>query len=352
MIEELIQRKSDHIDICLKNPVEAKNATTLFECINLIHNAIPELNFDSIDTSQEFLGKKFSAPILIDAITGGFSESKKINENLALAAEKLELGMVVGSQRAGLLSPSLIETYSIVRDKAPKAFIASNIGAAQLVKGFSIEDAQKCIDMIDANAFVIHINSLQELVQPNGEPNFGGLLNKIHEFSSDLNIPVIVKEVGCGISKEVATRFELAGVSAINVSGVGGTSWAAVEHYKAKSLANELKAKLGLLLWDWGIPTAASLIETRKSVRIPLIASGGVRTGLEVAKSIALGASLAGMALPLLKPAIKSTDSLNSYLKKIIFELKSVMFVTGCRQIKDLEQIRYIITGKLTEWLK
>ncbi|MEM3436925.1 MAG: type 2 isopentenyl-diphosphate Delta-isomerase [Nitrososphaerales archaeon] len=351
MSENLIERKLDHIKICLEKDVESRKST-LFECVHLIHNALPELNLDSIDTSTLFLNHKFSAPILIDAMVGGSPESLKINENLALAAEEFGIGMVVGSQRAGIYSPSLAETYSIVRKRAPNIFLASNIGAVQLLKGFGKEEAKRCIDMINANAFVIHLNPLQEAIQVGGEPHYEGVINKIHELVTQLNAPVIVKEVGFGISKEVATRLELAGVSAINVSGLGGTSWSAVEHYRALALNDKEKSELGRIFWDWGIPTAVSLIETRKAVKIPIIASGGIRTGLEIAKSLVLGANLIGMALPLLKYAAISKDSLISFLRKIILELKTVMFAVGCNNIKAMRGVRYVITGELAEWLR
>jgi isopentenyl-diphosphate delta-isomerase len=351
MSEDLIERKSDHISICLEKDVESKKST-LFECVHLIHNALPESNLDSIDTSTLFLNHKFSAPLLIDSMVGGSPESIKINENLALAAEELGIGMVVGSQRAGLSSPSLAETYSIVRKKAPNAFLASNIGAAQLLKGFGKEEAKKCIDMIGANAFVIHLNPLQEALQVRGEPQYEGVMNKIRELITQLSVPVIVKEVGFGISKEVATKLELAGVSAINVSGSGGTSWSVVEYYRSLALGNKEKSEISQIFWDWGIPTAVSLIETRKAVKIPIIASGGIRTGLEIAKSLVLGANLTGMALPLLKHAAISKESLLSFLQKIIHELKITMFAIGCNNIKSMREARYVITGELAEWLK
>ncbi|MCP8310384.1 MAG: type 2 isopentenyl-diphosphate Delta-isomerase [Candidatus Methylarchaceae archaeon HK01M] len=350
MDEELTKRKVDHVDICLGKDVEAKTVTTLFECVHLIHNALPDLNFDSIDTSTIFLNHKFSAPILIDAMIGGSPISLKINENLALAAEELKIGMVVGSQRAGLSSSSLAETYSIVRKKAPDIFLASNIGASQLVKGFSKEEAKKCIDMIGADAFVVHLNPLQEVVQVGGDPQYEGVINKIHELTTQLDVPMIVKEVGFGISKEVAIKLEMAGVSAINISGAGGTSWSAVEHYRALALGDKKRSNLGQLFWDWGIPTVVSLIETKKAVKIPIIASGGIRTGLDIAKSLVLGANLAGMALPLLKPATVSKDAIVSLLQKVIYELKTAMFAVGCRNVQAMKRERYVITGKLAEW--
>ncbi|MEM2210312.1 MAG: type 2 isopentenyl-diphosphate Delta-isomerase [Nitrososphaerales archaeon] len=346
------ERKFNHIQISLKHNVEAKSITTLLEHIHLIHNALPELNMDEIDTSTTFLNYKFNAPILIDAITGGTQESLKINATLSLAAEKLGLGMVVGSQKAALKSPEVAETYSIVRKNAPNAFIATNIGASDLITNFTISDAEKLIDMIKANAFVIHLNPLQELIQPEGVSRYKGVLVKIRELTSQLKVPVIVKEVGAGISKEVAIKLELAGVSAINIAGAGGTSWAGVEQIRGEAEGNKVKSRLGLLYWDWGIPTAVSLIEVRKAVKIPIIASGGLRNGLDIAKCMVLGADLCGMALPMLKYAVKSLDDLIEFIQNTILELKVAMYLVGAGNLKALRNVRYVITSPLTEWLK
>ncbi len=347
---EIEDRKVEGIHISLKEDVQAKNATTLLEDVILIHNALPELNFDDIDTSTTFLNHKFSAPLLIDAMTGGTKEAAKINSNLAAAAEELGIGMGVGSQRAGLNSKEMAETYAVARKKAPSAFLIANIGGAQLVEGLDVKKIKKLIDMIKANAIAIHLNPLQELIQPEGEPRFKGVLESISKISSDLGIPVVVKEVGSGISREVAVRLEVTGVSAINVAGLGGTSWAAIEYFRAKKRQMNRKAELGELFWDWGIPTAASIIEVKRTTDLPIIASGGVRTGLDVAKCIVLGTGLAGMAHPLLSVALKSEKEVANLLKKVVQELRSTMFITGVGTIKDLSKARYVITGRLSEW--
>ena len=350
MNDEISKRKVNHIDICLNKDIETKTSSTLLECIKLFHNALPEIDFENIDTSVQFLNHKFSSPILINAMVGGSNKSLKINETLASAAEELKIGMVVGSQRAGLFSPSLVETYSIVRKNAPNIFLASNIGASQIVRGLSKNDIKKCIDMIDANAFEIHLNPLQEVIQVGGEPFFRGLLEKIHELTTHLDIPVIVKEVGFGISKKVAIKLEKAGVSAIDISGAGGTSWAAIEHYRAENSGDKNKSEIGKIFWDWGIPTAVSLLETRNVLKIPIISSGGIRTGLDIAKSIILGASLGGISLPLLRYSIVSKDTLVEHLLKITEELKTTMFALGCVDIQALKHEEFIITGPLLEW--
>ena len=345
-MNEIRKRKEEDIELILKEGVQSR-ATTLLECVKLIHNALPELSFDEIDLSTEFLGHKFSFPILIDSMVGGSPKAKELNRNLALAAEELGIGMGVGSQRAALEDEGLADSYKVVREVAPNAFVMANIGAAQL-KSMKKRELKKLIDMVKADALAIHLNPLQELIQPEGETDFRGVLEKIDEIS-DL-VPVIVKEVGAGISREVAIKLELAGVSAINVAGLGGTSWAGVESLRARGI-DERKEMLGELLWDWGIPTAASLIEVRNAVKIPVIASGGLRNGLEVAKCIALGADMTAMAYPLLKAASKSKEEVVEFLKDRALELKASMFLVGAKNVEELKGARYVITGELAEWL-
>lgn len=351
-IDIIKQRKLEGLKIPLSEEVEAKTTSTYLEYVQLIHNALPELDFDDIDTSTTFLNHKFSAPLIIDSMTGGTPEASKINERLAETAEELGLGMGLGSQRAGLKSKELAETYSIAREHAPNAFLIANIGGAQLAKGLSIDEAKQIIDMINANALVVHLNPLQELVQPEGEPKFKGVFDKIVELVKSLKVPVIVKEVGAGISKEVATKLELAGVSAINVAGSGGTSWAGVEKLRAESVGSELKAHLGEMFWDWGIPTAASLIEVRKAVKLPLVASGGLRNGLEVAKCLNIGADMCAMALPFLKQAAVSKEAVMEFANVLLNELKSTMYLVGAGNVKTLKASRHILTGPLAEWFK
>jgi len=343
-------RKDDGITITLKENVQAKHSTTLLENVTLVHNALPEINIEEIDTSTTFLGHFFSTPILIDAMTGGTATSKKINGNLAIAAEKIGIGMGVGSQRAGLLSEESAKTYSIVREKAPSAFVVANIGASQLSHYKDSDIVARIIDMVKADALAVHLNPLQELVQPEGEPKFKNVLKNLSDIASTLDIPIIVKEVGCGISLEVAKKLESAGISAINVAGVGGTSWAGIERYRAIERGDRNKESLGELFWDWGIPTAASLIEVQKTTKIPVIASGGLRNGLEVAKCLVLGASLTGLAYPLLKLAVNSENDVIDFITKLTNELRATMFITGSKTVKDLSTVRYIMNGNLLEW--
>jgi isopentenyl-diphosphate delta-isomerase len=348
-IEVIKQRKKEGIVIPLTRNVQAKESSTYLEYVKLIHNALPEIDYEVVETAQNFLNHNFKAPIIIDSMTGGTPEATKINSRLSLVAEKFGLGMGLGSQRAGLLSTELAETYSIARANAPSAFLVANIGGAQLSKGLKVQEIKNMIEMIEANALVVHLNPLQELIQPEGEPKYKGVLSKIKEICANFDIPIIVKEVGAGISMEVAKKLESAGVSAINVAGSGGTSWAGVEKLRAETAHDSNKINLGELFWDWGIPTAVSLIEVRKSVKIPVIASGGIRNGLEIAKCIALGASMCGMAFPFLRHASKSLDSLCEFTNKTLIELKSTMFLVGSKNIANLAKSRFIITGELAK---
>jgi len=348
-IEIIKQRKRDGIDIPLQKDVQAKTTSTYLEYIKFIHNALPELNYSDIDTSTTFLKHKFCAPMVIDSMTGGTPEAININGRLAELAEKYGFAMGLGSQRAGLQSEELAETYSIARKNAPNAFLIANIGGAQLGKGLTIDNTKKIVKMIKANALAVHLNPLQELIQPEGEPNYKGVLDKISELVKNLDIPIIVKEVGAGISKEVAIKLEMVGAAAINVAGAGGTSWAGVEKLRADTAKYDLKSHLGELFWDWGIPTAASLMEVKKAAKLPLIASGGLRNGLEVAKCIAVGASMCAMAYPFLKMAAESKESLFKFADAILAELKSTMFLIGAENISAVKSSRYILTGALAE---
>ncbi|HYY49874.1 MAG TPA: type 2 isopentenyl-diphosphate Delta-isomerase [Nitrososphaeraceae archaeon] len=348
-IEIIKERKKDGINIPLKKDVQAKTTSNYLEYIRFIHNALPEVDYDDIDTSTTFLNHKFSAPVIVDSMTGGTPDAININSRLAQLADKYGFAMGLGSQRAGLISEELADTYSVARKNAPNAFLIANIGGAQLSSGLSIDDIRKIIDMIQANALAVHLNPLQELIQPEGEPKYRGVLGKITELVNNLHIPIIVKEVGAGISKEVAIKLEMAGVSAINVAGAGGTSWAGVEKLRAEASKDAIKIHLGEMFWDWGIPTAASLLEVKKVVKSPVIASGGLRNGLEIAKSIAVGADMCAMAFPFLRKASESEENLFKFADIVLAELKSTMFLIGAENISALKSSRYILTGALAE---
>lgn len=350
-VELIKKRKKEGINIPLNEQVQGKETSTYLEDVYLLHNALPEIDFDEIVLSTTFLKREFSAPIIIDSMTGGTDEAFLINKRLGNIAEKYGFGMGLGSQRAGLKSDKLVESYSIARTIAPNAFLIANIGGAQLSEGLSKTDVKRIIDMIDADALAIHLNPLQELVQPEGEPRFKGVLQKIADLIDDIEVPVIVKEVGSGISSQVARKLEAAGTSAINVAGSGGTSWAGIEKIRADNANHYIKSELGKLFWDWGIPTSLSILMVSNSVGIPIIASGGLRNGLEVAKCLILGANMCAMAFPFLKKASESESELEKFTKLILAELKGTMFLLGSSDIGSLKNTRYILKDKLANML-
>jgi isopentenyl-diphosphate delta-isomerase len=339
------KRKAEHIRICLQEKAQAKTVTAGFENVRFIHRALPEVNRKDINLSTSFLNHNFSAPLIVGAMTGGTEEAVKINQNIAEAVEKLGLGMGLGSQRAAIEIPSLEKTYAVARKTAPNAFLIANLGGVQLVHGYGIKEVRKVIEMIDADAVAIHLNALQEAVQPEGQTNFKGVLAKIGEVAGELDKPVIVKETGAGISAEDAKALKDAGVAAIDVGGVGGTSFAAVEYYRGNTA-------LGEEFWDWGIPTTSSIIEVTQSSKLPVIASGGVRSGNDIAKSIALGASVAGIIQPVLETAVKGSKETEELLAGLIDELRNVMFLVGAENVAGLTQVPLVILGESAEWLK
>jgi len=351
MAEETGKRKVDHIRICLDDKAQAKKVTAGFEDIQLVHRALPEINKSKVNLSTKFLGKTFNAPIIVGAMTGGAEEAIKINTSIAEAVEKLGLGMGLGSQRAAIENKNLERTYKVAREKAPNAFLIANVGGVQLVHGYGIKEVKRIVEMIDADAVAVHLNALQEAVQPEGQTNFKGVLAKIAEIAGAIDQPVIVKETGAGISAEDAKSLEKAGAKAIDIGGVGGTSFAAVEHYRAPKKDGETQQFIGEALWDWGIPTAVSLIESAQSVKLPLIASGGVRSGTDIAKALALNASLASLVQPILQTAIKGTKETEQKLSNLVDELRNVMFLVGVEKIADLSKTPVVITGKTAQWL-
>lgn len=345
------ERKSDHINICLKQRSQAKSITAGFEDICLVHKALPEINRDTIDLSTKVFDHKFAAPVIVGAMTGGTPEATKINGVIAEAVEKLGLGMGLGSQRAAVEDKKLEKTYSVARKKAPTAFLIANIGGIQLVEGYGVKEIKKAIEMIDADAVAIHLNALQETIQPEGQTNFKGVSSRIGEIARAIDQPLIVKETGAGISAEVARQLESAGVRGIDVGGAGGTSFAAVEYYRAGP-DNDTQRFLGETFWDWGIPTSVSLVETAQSVKLPVIASGGLRGSLDIAKALSLNARLASLSQPILSVAVQSIQEAERTLSRLIEGLRNVMFLLGAQKTSDLAKVPVIITGKTAEWLR
>lgn len=331
----LSNRKIEHIRINLEEDVKS-GLTTGLERLHFINQALPELNFSEVDTSSTFFGKKLAAPLLISSMTGGTPEAEEINLRLAITAQEKSIAMGLGSQRAALVNPDVKKTFQ-VRRVAPDVLLFANLGAVQLNYDFTIDDCRKAVEMVDADGLILHVNALQEALQPEGDTNFSGLLNKIGKLCKSVPVPVIVKEVGWGISGETARRLADAGVAAIDIAGAGGTSWSQVEMHRMKDLR---RAAIAAAFRDWGIPTAESLRQVRAAASdIPIIASGGLRNGVEAAKSIALGASLAGMAGPFLKAAARSQESTNELVEDVVTELKIAMFAAGAANLVELARL-------------
>lgn len=333
-------RKLEHLWLCKNCDVEHKHKKTGFEEIELIHKALPQINKEEINITTEFLGKTMEAPIIITGMTGGHPASLSINRELARAAEQLNIGLGMGSQRAAIENPKLKSTYTVMRDEAPSIFLIGNIGAPQ------IEYAEEAADMMNLDALAVHLNPLQEAIQPEGDVNASNYLQYVNEASKKLDIPIIVKETGAGIKREDAIALTKVGAAAIDVAGAGGTSWAAVETYRSKD------PHMGNLFRDWGIPTAVSTVEVLQSVNVPIISSGGIRSGLDAAKALALGAEAVGLALPVLKEAYMGYEAVKNKIMKFIEELKVAMYLVGASNISELRKSDLLIMGKTKEWLK
>ncbi len=335
------ERKADHIRVNLEQDV-ASGLTTGLEKLHFIHDAVPELDLREIQTDLQFLGRELRAPILISSMTGGTEQAARINRALALAAQQERVAMGLGSQRAAIEDPSLAKTFQ-VRPFAPDILLFANLGAVQLNYGYGAEECRKAVEMIEADALYLHFNALQEALQPEGDVDFSGLLGKIERVCRDLEVPVIAKEVGWGISTSAAQRLIDAGIQAIDVAGAGGTSWSQVEMYRARS---ERQARLAAAFVDWGIPTADAIVKLRKTYpHLPLIASGGLRSGIDITKCIALGADVGGMASPFLKAASQSVEAAVEAIRHVRDEIRISMFATGSGDLGALRQAKFQEAG-------
>jgi isopentenyl-diphosphate delta-isomerase len=331
---EIERRKADHIRINLEEDVQFPRLTTGLERYRFIHQALPELNLDEIDLSTTLLGKRLRAPLLISSMTGGTEAARTINRNLAQAAQAAGIAMGLGSQRAAIENPALAPTYQ-VRDLAPDILLFANLGAVQLNYGYGVDHCRRAVEMVEADALILHLNALQEAVQPGGDGNWKGLLRRIEAVCRALPVPVVVKEVGWGLSERVARQLAEAGVAALDVAGAGGTSWSEVE---ARRAPTELHRRVASAFADWGLPTAETLLMARRGApNLPIIASGGLRDGIDVAKCIALGAAAAGMAGPFLKAAAVSTEAVSEAIAEITRVLRIAMFCAGAGSIPELQ---------------
>jgi isopentenyl-diphosphate delta-isomerase len=334
------QRKADHIKINLEQDVRSA-LTTGLERYRFVHEALPELDLETVDTTLSLFGKKLAAPILVSSMTGGTEEAGEINLRLAEAAQECGVAMGVGSQRAALEDPKQIPTFAIVRKVAPDILLFANLGAVQLNCGYGLDECRRAVEMIQADALILHLNPLQEAVQAGGETNFAGLAEKIEGVCKKSEVPVIVKEVGWGISARTAKTLTECGVAAIDVAGAGGTSWSQVEMHRAP---DEFTRQLAATFVGWGIPTADSILNVKKAApEITIFASGGLKDGLDIAKCIALGATLGGMASQFLKAAAISDEKAIEIIRLTARQIQVTMFATRAGQLEDLK------VGKLVE---
>jgi isopentenyl-diphosphate delta-isomerase len=337
-VTQTSSRKADHIRINLEEDVRS-GLTTGLERYSFNHQALPEINLEDIDLDLNLFGRQLSAPIIISSMTGGTEQAALINRRLAQAAQETGVAMGLGSQRAAIEEPTLSSTFK-VRSLAPGVPLFANLGAIQLNYGYTVDECQRAVDMIEADGLILHLNPLQEAVQPEGDTRFSGLLEKIEAICRDLPVPIIVKEVGWGISEKTAMYLANVGVSAIDVAGAGGTSWTQVEMHRAKT---ESQARLASMFLNWGIPTAQSILQVRRGApEVIIFASGGLRSGMDIAKCIALGSTIGGMASPFLKAASHSLDEAIQSIQEVKRELRVTMFAAGAQDMEKLSNTKLV----------
>jgi isopentenyl-diphosphate delta-isomerase len=357
MSDEVKQRKAEHVQVSLQHDVSAPQAASWAD-VQLLHRALPEVDAEEITTEVEFLGRRLRHPIFVSSLTGGHPDVVAINERLAIVAGEYGLAMGVGSQRAALVNGELAETYSVVRERAPHAFLIANVGAPQLIAqarhpAFTVEDVRRAVEMIGADALAVHLNFLQEAAQPEGDRRARGCLAALAALAAEVGVPVIAKETGAGISYEQARALRKAGVAAIDVGGAGGSSMAAMESVRAEARGETRAASIGQLFRAWGIPTPIAVVETHAAApELALIATGGVRSGLDAARALALGATLVGMGFPFLKAASEGLDPLREFLDQFLAELSVAMQLTGAASVRDLRHVPVVITGATRMWLR
>ncbi len=348
------QRKADHIALCVdgdaNGDVGFREASTLLECVHLVHDALPDMAAGDVDLSVTLFGKKLRAPLVIASMTGGTEEAGRINRDLAAIAEERGYGFGLGSQRAMHLRPGTTATYG-VRDAIPRGLLLGNIGVVQ-ARSMRTEDVRALVEQVGADALCVHLNPAMELVQPGGDRDFAGGTETIARLVRELGVPVVVKETGCGISRSVGERLRAAGVRHVDVSGAGGTSWVGVEAKRAAASGDTAAEALGDAFWDWGVPTAASVAMLAPLGFETLIATGGVATGLDVARAIALGATAAGMARPILRALVQGgRDAAVSALARVEAELRAAMMLTGSRDLSALRRAPRVVLGDLAAWV-
>lgn len=328
-------RKVDHININLEQNVQFPTLTTGLEKYRFLHQALPELNLSDIDSRVTIFGKTLQSPLLISSMTGGAEMAHRINQNLAEAAQAHGIAMGLGSQRAAIEDTSLEYSFQ-VRNVAPDILLFANLGAVQLNYGYGIDQCRKAVDMIEADALILHFNVLQEAVQPEGDTNFSGLLRKVETICNQMNVPVIAKEVGWGFAENTVRDLVNAGIAAIDVAGSGGTSWSEVEYHRSPTASH---ARVAASFADWGIPTTHAVQYARKGApNTPVFASGGLRNGIDVAKCIALGANLGGLAGPFLKAAHESVEAVDTLIRELSTQVRIAMLCSGAGDMSALQE--------------
>jgi isopentenyl-diphosphate delta-isomerase len=339
------RRKDDHLDLCATDEVAFRGATTLLERVQLVHQSLPDLHADHIDTSTELLGKKLRLPIVIAAMTGGTQRASEVNRDLASIAEARGLGFGLGSQRAMQRQPETAWTYQ-VREWAPRTLVLGNVGVVQ-ARELPSADIARMVKDIGADALCVHLNPAQEIVQPEGDRDFRGGLDTFKRLVGELPVPVVAKETGCGLSAQTAARLKSVGVSTVDTSGAGGTSWVGVETLRAQGD----QARLGQVLWDWGVPTAAS-IHACSRAGLTTIGTGGIQSGLDVARALALGATACGIARPMLMAYVRGGKAeAERFVDQLERELTAVMLLVGADSIAALRRAPRIVFSPLREWL-
>lgn len=354
-MEDIPARKADHIDITTQRPVTAAISPG-WDDIHLVHRSLPEIDLDAVGLGACVFGHEFRAPLVIASMTGGHPRAEEINRLLARAAHEFGLGMGVGSQRAAIRHPELLPTYTIARQEAPDAFLIANVGAPQLIDqdsgpALTLEQVAELVSVMGADALAIHLNYLQEVVQPGGDTRARGCLDAIRLVASGLSVPAIAKETGAGISRPQALALKDAGVAGLDVGGAGGTSFALVESLRAAQRELGAAARLGEAMGDWGLPTAVSVVQS-VGIGLPVIATGGIRSGLDAAKALALGAELVGVARPMLSAALEGYEALRSYVAELLHALRVALFLTGAATVAELRLRERVVTGATAEWLR
>src|SRR5437868_6973775 len=354
MSDEVKKRKIEHVSIALGQDVSVAQRAN-WNDIQFVHQALPEVDLDEIDTSFTFLGHTLRYPIFMSSLTGGHPDVTSINRNLARAAERYGLALGVGSQRAAIVNPDVASSYAVNRQSAPHAFLIANIGPPQLISqarhpAFTLQQVQQAIDMIGANALAVHMNSLQEAAQPEGDRRSVGEAAALKTLTGQIDVPVITKETGAGVCREQALLLRSCGVAAIDVGGAGGSSMSAMEAARSESRGDGRTMNIGLLYRDWGIATPICVVEAGVA-RLPLIATGGVRNGLDIARALALGATLVGMGFPFLKAASESYEKVCELLETVVAELKVAMQLSGAGSIAGMQRTDIVVTGETRNWL-